>query len=237
AIAVERADRATRLIDRDGAVIDAQTVALRIAIRKQTALQHFVGREADAFYNVGGVKGGLLYFSKVVIRIAVQLEIPDIDQRVLPFRPYFGKVEWVVVVVSGLLFGHDLYFHFPAGKIAFFDAVKQIALGAFAIVGYRFCRFFVGHVLNSLLTYEVEFYPGTLVGRIVHAEGVTSEAMHMTHRARNAALAHDDGDLVQCLRKGSPEVPVVLGTSQIGAGVAFNGVVQVGEAQGIFKKE
>jgi hypothetical protein len=53
----------------------------------------------------------------------------------------------------------------------------------------------------------------------------------------NSAVGHDDCDLMECLRKKSPEVPVILSAPQTGAGVALDRVVQVGEAQRIAKEE
>src|ERR1700692_2135519 len=61
--------------------------------------------------------------------------------------------------------------------------------------------------------------------------------MHMPEGPRNSAVGHDDGDLMQRLRKKSPEVPVVLSAAQTGAGVALDGVVEVREAQRIAEEK
>jgi hypothetical protein len=63
------------------------------------------------------------------------------------------------------------------------------------------------------------------------------QKMHMPKGFWNAAIGHHDRDLMDRLGKESPEVPVILGAPQAGAGVALNGVVEVGEAQRIRKKK
>jgi hypothetical protein len=46
---------------------------------------------------------------------------------------------------------------------------------------------------------------------------------------RYSAVGHDDRDLMECLWKKGPEVPVILSAPKAGAGVAFDGVVEVRE--------
>ena len=54
---------------------------------------------------------------------------------------------------------------------------------------------------------EVELHPVALVLRVDEAEGVRTEAVHVPVAGRDAALAHDDGDLVQHLGQQGPEIP------------------------------
>src|SRR5713226_2190648 len=61
--------------------------------------------------------------------------------------------------------------------------------------------------------------------------------MHMPEGPRNSAVGHDDCDLMQRLWKKSPEVPVVLSTPKTGAGVAYDGVVQIREAKRIAEEK
>src|SRR6266436_7584562 len=89
---------------------------------------------------------------------------------------------------------------------------------------------FVREIFDTLLCAEVELHPSALVLGIDHREGVTSEAMHMPEGLWNSAVGHDDCDLMECLRKKSPEVPVILSAPQTGAGVALDSMVEVREA-------
>jgi hypothetical protein len=101
---------------------------------------------------------------------------------------------------------------------------------ALTIVCHNGSRSFVREIFNPLLCAEVELHPNTLVLGIDHGEGVTSEEMHMPEGLGNAALRHDDGDLMERLRKKTPEVPVILRAPQAGAGVALDSVIEVREA-------
>ena len=97
--------------------------------------------------------------------------------------------------------------------------------------------FGVGQVLDALLRLEVELDPVALVLRVDEAEGVAGEAVHVAVGGRNAAVAHDDGDLVQRFGQRGPEVPVVLRAAQVGARVALDRVVEVGELERIAQEE
>src|SRR3546814_2838503 len=55
--------------------------------------------------------------------------------------------------------------------------------------------------------------------------------------ARDAAVGHGDGHLVQRLRQQRPEIPVVVGGTQAGAWIALDGMVQVRKAQRITEEE
>ena len=61
--------------------------------------------------------------------------------------------------------------------------------------------------------------------------------MHVAIAARDAAVAHHHGDLVQSLGQQCPEVPVVLRAAHVGARVAFDRVVEVGELERITQEE
>ncbi len=84
---------------------------------------------------------------------------------------------------------------------------------------------------------EVELDPVALVVGVDEAEGVAAEAVHVAIGRRNAPVAHDDGDLVQRFRQRGPEIPVVFRAAQIGARVAFDRMVQIGEFQRIAQEE
>src|SRR5260221_1818161 len=83
----------------------------------------------------------------------------------------------------------------------------------------------------------MELHPSALILGIDHREGVTSEAMHMPEGLWNSAVGHDDGDLMECLWKKSPEVPVILSAPQTGAGIALDRVVEVREAKRIAEEK
>src|SRR3546814_15101826 len=64
-----------------------------------------------------------------------------------------------------------------------------------------------------------------------------AEQVHVAEARRDASIAHDDGDLMQCFGQTGPEFPVVLGAAHAGARIALDGVIQVGEFERVAKKE
>src|SRR6266568_769214 len=59
----------------------------------------------DAGHDVGGRKRGLPDFGKIILRIAVELEHADLDQRVILVRRYLRKVEGGVPVLADIAVG------------------------------------------------------------------------------------------------------------------------------------
>ena len=83
----------------------------------------------------------------------------------------------------------------------------------------------------------MELDPEALVVGVDEAESVAAEAVHVAVGRRDAPVAHDDGDLVQRFGQRGPEVPVVLGAAQVGARIALDRVVEVGELERIAQEE
>src|SRR3546814_15440358 len=83
----------------------------------------------------------------------------------------------------------------------------------------------------------MELHPHALVGGVDHREGVAAIAVHVPEAARDAAVGHGDGHLVQRLRQQRPEIPVVVGGKQAGAWIALDGMVQVRTAQRLTAEE
>ena len=126
---------------------------------------------------------------------------------------------------------------FQRGKSPFSMALVQIALMALAVLGDDGLCLGVAQVLDALLRDEVELHPEALVRGVDEAEGVAAEAVHVAIGERDAAIAHDDRDLVQRLGQRGPEVPVVLRAAQVGARVALHGVVEVRELERVAQEE
>ena len=218
-------------------VIHTQAVALGIAVGEQAPLQHLVRREADAGRHIGGVEGGLLDLGKEVFRVAIQFHDADFDQRTVPVEPDLGQVEGVIGQFRGIGLRHDLDEQRPTGKVPVLDALKQVTLVALAVLADQGFAFRVGQVADALLRLEVKLDPVAFVVGVDEAEGVAAETVHVPVGRRDAAVAHDDGDLVQRFRQRAPEIPVVLRAAEVGARVALDGVVEVGELERIAHEE
>src|SRR6267154_2472795 len=109
---------AARLVDGKLIGVDAYAVAVRVRIGEYPRLQHLVRRMADAGHNVCGRERGLFDFGEIILRIAVELEHADLDQRVILVRPYFRKVEGIVPVLVDIALRHDLDGEFPFREVA-----------------------------------------------------------------------------------------------------------------------
>ena len=229
AVAVVVAHRAAGLVHGDLVVVDAQAVALGIAVDEQAALEEFVRREADAGHHMGGGEGGLLHLGKVVFGVAVEHQLAHFNQREFLMTPDLGDIEGVFIVLFGLFFRHDLHIHGPAGEVAPLDGFKQVAPVAFPVVGDQLGGLLVAEVFDALLGAEMELDPHALIGSVVEAEGVLTKKVHVAEGGGNAPIRHDDGGLVEGFGQHGPKIPVVLGGAHAGAGVALDGPVQVGE--------
>ncbi len=72
---------------------------------------------------------------------------------------------------------------------------------------------------------------------LMKAEGVRGEAVHVAVSGGQAAVRHEDGDLMQRLGQQRPEVPVVFRAAHVCARIALDRVVEVGELQRITQEE
>ena len=229
--------RTTGRIDRDLVVVYAEAVPLGVTVGKEPPLEHLVGRETDAGHDIGRIEGGLFDLGEIVLRVFVQLQDPHLDQGIILVVPDLGQVEGIVGAGRRILLRHDLHREGPAGEVFLLDAFVEVPLVAFPVLADERLGLLVGQVLDPLLRLEVEFDPEALVLGVDEAEGVAAEAVHVAEGGGDPPIAHDNGDLVERLRQGCPEVPVVLGAPHVGTGVPFHGVVEVGKLERIAQEE
>ena len=214
-------------------IVRSQPVAMRVGIGKHAGLQHFVRREADARHVVRWAEGGLLDLGKIVVRIAVQLDHPDRNHWVILVRPHLGQVEGIVGGLLGIQLRHDLDLQVPAREVAPVDRAKKVFLIALAgLADYR-CRLSIGQKLLPLRGLEMELHPEPLTGGIPKAVGVRSVAVHEAWAEGDAAVGHENGDLMQALRRQRPEVPHGRVRAQVGFGMPLLRMDKVGKLQRI----
>ncbi|OPY90658.1 MAG: hypothetical protein A4E72_00541 [Syntrophus sp. PtaU1.Bin208] len=237
AVAVVAVIRATGGVDGNRKVVDAEPVTLGVAIGEEAPLEHLVGREADAGNDMGRIEGRLLDLGKVVLRVLVQLEDPHLDEGIIPVIPDLGQIEGMIGTGVRIGLRHDLHVEGPTGEIALLDALIEVPLVGLPALADGGLGLGIRQVLDPLLGLEVELDPEALVFGVDEAEGVAAETVHMTIGCGNAPVAHDDGHLVERLRQGRPEVPVVEGAAQVCAGVPLDGMIEIREFQGIAEEE
>ena len=97
--------------------------------------------------------------------------------------------------------------------------------------------FRIGEVFDALLGAKIKFAPVTLVFGVDEAECMATESMHVAKACRNAAVAHNHCDLMQCLWQGSPEIPVVFSTAEVGTRVTMDDMVKIRKFERVAQKE
>jgi hypothetical protein len=70
-------------------------------------------------------------------------------------QPHLGEIKRVIGQFRRVFFRHDLHLERPFRKIAFFDALVEIALMALAVLADDRLGFRIGEVLDDLLRSKV----------------------------------------------------------------------------------
>lgn len=218
-------------------MIDAQAVALCIAVGEKSPLEHFVRREAYARYDVGWVECGLFHLGKIVFGVAIELQYPDGDEGVVAMGPDFGEVEGVEGEAFGLLRGHDLHAECPAGEVADSDSAEEVMAGAVGILAVDDGSLGIAQAADPLLRDKVELAPDTLAHSVDERIGVASKAVHVAEAGGDAALAHGNGDLVEAFGQRCPDVPFGSVILSACLWVAVEGVVEIREFQRVANEE
>ncbi len=226
-----------RPVHRQVVGVDADAVAVGVAVREEAALEHLVRGRADARHEVGGAEDRLLDLGEDVPRVAVELQLADLDRRVVRVRPHLGEVERVEAVGRRVRRGHDLDLHRPGGEVAALDRLAQIALVAVGVLAGELVGLVLGEVLDALVGLEVVLDPEDLAGLVVPLVGVRAVPVHVAQRGRDAPVTEEPGHLVRRLGREAPEVPDVVRLLRAGVRVALLGVDEVGELDGVLDEE
>ncbi|MNQ94856.1 hypothetical protein D3C85_1103940 [compost metagenome] len=171
------------------------------------------------------------------MRVTIELQNTNLDQRKLFLRPGLGDVERILVMSGSLGFSHDLNAHSPFRKITAFNGIEQIALGVIRVSAGQARSIRWSQVLDPLLGFVMPFHPMTLATGANQAIGVATEAVHVAVTIRDASVRKQDCDLVQRLRRVRPEVPHRLRTFEVALRQTLLGVDKVREFERITDEE
>ena len=120
-------------------------------------------------------------------------------QRVVAVRPHLGQVERVEPVGLGVLERHDLHVQRPAREVAVLDRGEEVALVVVAVLAGDPVGILLGQEVDALVGLEVVLHPEQFIGGVEPAVGVAGVAVHVPPGLRDAAVAHQVGDLVRRL--------------------------------------
>ena len=142
-------------VDGDLIEVSTESVSVGIGVREESALEHLVCRWLNTWDNVSGSKGNLLSLSEIVLRVLVEDEFANWDERVILLRDGLSHIENVELVVFTLLLGDELNVPSPRGEVALSDVVVQVLCGIVLVGSCEICSLFAGEVLDALIGLEV----------------------------------------------------------------------------------
>ena len=188
AVALVGVEGAQGCIDGNLLVVDAESVAVGVRVGEESGLQDWVGGGLDARDHVGGGKGHLLDFGKVIFGIAVEGEAAERAEGYFALGPDLREVEDVPAEFLGVARREDLYVAGPGGVVALLDRVEKVLGMPVGILGSHFRGFFVVEGFAALvgLAVDLNIVEGAIrLGKFVGMAGV---AIHITIRVRRTTV-------------------------------------------------
>lgn len=152
-------------------------------------------------------------------------------------RPDLGDIEGIVLELLGLVEGHHLDVHRPAGELAGLDPVVQVPD---AIVGIAAGQLIGGlhvQILDALIGLQMEFGVDRFTLGIDQLEGMGSVSIHVGVAIGSAAIAEQEAHLVRGLGTQGEEVPEHVRILQMRLRIPLLGVNEAGEQDGITNEE
>lgn len=162
----------------------------------------------NTWHQVCRVERDLLDFGKVVLRILVQKELPDLTERELALWPHVSQVEDVDLLlfpqVLGFLSGHCLNANIPAWEVALVDSLVQILCSVIwtVVEGIFLCD-----EARTLLGLEVQLHVDPVAILVQKLVCVADVSMHLSEAIWNTSVAEEDHELMNRFR-------VLVGTQQ-----------------------
>ena len=121
--------------------------------------------------------------------------------------------------------------------LAALDGVEEVATVVLGVgTGQALCLF-TGHGVEAVLVDEVVLHPEALALGVDPGVGVGAVAVHAAPGGRQAAVAHEVGDLVGRLGVLGPEVPLHVRVAQAGVRQTLLGADEVRELHGVTDEE
>ena len=125
AVALIVVDRPQRAVDRQLVEVRPDAAQLRVDVGEQPALQQRIVGEVDAGNDVAGVEGDLLGLGEEVVRVAVQRQLADLDDRHELLGNDLGRVEQIEAELVLVLLLDDLQAELPFREVAALDRLRR----------------------------------------------------------------------------------------------------------------
>jgi len=118
---------ATRSIDRDEMVVDAESVSLSVVVSENASLEHLFVRWRDSRNQMGRGHRDLFGFQEVILEVLIQDEGSDLLHRDLIFGPLMGGIQDIKVIRVTIRRGDDLNVKVPAWVFTHVDGVDKVS--------------------------------------------------------------------------------------------------------------
>mmetsp|Transcript_15936 Transcript_15936/g.22467 ORF Transcript_15936/g.22467 Transcript_15936/m.22467 type:complete len:335 (-) Transcript_15936:686-1690(-) len=148
-----------RLVDRQKLIIRTQAMPVRVIVGKQAPLEHFVGRGLDPWNHVCRGKGNLFDLGKVIPRISIEHDSPNLDQRKIPVRPNFGDIERIEIRPLCFVQVHDLQVNSPRREVFVGDGIEKVPCGIVRVRAGQFVSLLRTEIADPLVGFKMVLHP------------------------------------------------------------------------------
>ena len=182
-------------------------------------------------------ESNLLSLGVEVLWVPVEGELSDLLEWVVGVRPDLGDVVNVESVLGGVSNWHHLNVKGPRWEVAVLDGVEKIGGREVLVLHSHLGGLLGSEVLDSLIGLEVVLDPEGFTGGIDPLEGVRTVSIHVAITNGGSTVRHEDGDLVESLRRVGPEVPGHLSALNTSLRVSLLRVNEIRELDWVLDEE
>lgn len=121
---------------------------LGIRIGEQSSLKDSIIGRPHSWHKVSRIECNLIRLSKVIADIPIEDDLSDLDEWIILLRDYFGRIEYVVLIVWGIFFRNGLDAEFPLSSLTSVDMLDQVS-GGVIVIAEQGPGFLPGEVLDA----------------------------------------------------------------------------------------
>lgn len=241
ALEVGHAVGSAAAVDGELLVINADAMAVGVRVGEEAGLEDGVCRGLDAGKHMGGIECYLFDFGEVILGVLVELEKTDFAEGELLLGPDVGQIKdinfLVLPEIFGFFGGHGLEGDGPGGVFLALDGFVEVLC---VVVWRIIVGVFLRDEFDALIRLHVHLGIDPVTGLVNQLQGVPTVTVHVAVAVRNATVAHQDEDLMNrlgVLGKVVPEHARIIRAAQMGSGIPFLGVDEVGELRRVTQEE
>jgi len=210
---------------------------MSIGVREETSLKHLVVGRLNTWNQMAGSESNLLSFCVVVIGVTVEDELTNLLERVVTMRPDLSNVVNIKSVFISISERHNLNVPGPGGRVTLTNMVIKIPSSPVLVLNTLGGGLSSGKVLDTRIGLEVVFDEESLTSFINPLESMGTVAVHVSVTIGGTTIREEDGDLVEGLRRVTPEVEGHVGVLAVVSWVSLLRVEEIGKLNRILDEE